>query len=214
MTKGAGSAVHEWIVNHDDSWLFIVLYIGLAVTLSLAISLFWLVVVVGAHAALEWYVHWREHPSTLHTAARVAWEIKLDVALVFFALALGVYMEFVMGVAGLSAAARGAQATGRFIAWQRALRGILLTVDDVAQVARAAAASRGKGKAQDEDEDELPKIGWGGWTAKWSFGDKVSLGIGNACLLLIVLSPFITGMTVSEVIDIIAMELHPWPPAE
>ncbi len=214
MTKGAGSAVHEWIVNHDDSWLFIVLYIGLAVTLSLAISLFWLVVVVGAHAALEWYVHWREHPSTLHTAARVAWEIKLDVALVFFALALGVYMEFVMGVAGLSAAARGAQATGRFIAWQRALRGILLTVDDAAQVARAAAAGRGKSQGKDIPKDEPPKVGWGGWTAPWGFGDKVSLGIGNACLMLIVISPFITGMSYGEVMDIIAMELHPWPPAE
>lgn len=100
MSRSTGSAVHEWIVNHDDSWVFIVLYIGLAVTLSIAISLFWLVAVVAAHAALEWYVHWREHPSIVHTAARVAWEIKLDMSLVLFALALGVYKEFVMGIAG------------------------------------------------------------------------------------------------------------------
>jgi hypothetical protein len=205
MEAQTRSPLHVWVLNHDDSWLFIALYIGLAVVLSLAISLFWLVVVVAAHAALEWYVHWREHPSIVHTAARVAWEIKLDMALVVFALALGVYMEFVMGVAGLSAAARGAQATGRFVAWQRALRGILLTVDDAAQVARAAS---GRGSA---DDVEVPKEGWGGWTSRWTFGDRFSLAFGVACLLLIVISPWLTGMGVTEVLDLLAAEMDPWP---
>lgn len=207
-----GGALHRWILEHDDSWLFIASYIGLAVVLSLMISLFWLVVVVAAHAALEWYVHWREHPSVLHTAARVAWMVKLDVALILFALALGVYMEFVFGIAGLSAAARGVQATGRFIAWQRGLRAVLLTVDDAAQVARAAASVGGKhGQTAEEEE---PRSGWGGWTARWTFGDKFSLSFGATCLVLILLAPWLAGMEAGEVLAIIGTEMHPWPPAE
>jgi hypothetical protein len=135
----------------------------LAVILSLVISLFWLLVVVAVHAALEWYVHWREHPSVVHTGARVAWEIKLDLALVLFALALAVYMDYIMGAAGLSAAARagarGVQATGRMIAWQRGLRAVLLTLDDAAQVTRAAISS-GQKAAAAAPAPEPPKRGW------------------------------------------------------
>jgi hypothetical protein len=203
------AAIRTWVLNHDDSWLFIGLYVGLAVVLSLAISLFWLIVVVAAHASLEWYVHWRDHPSALHTAARVAWAIKLDIALILLALALTVYMEFVVGVAGLSAAARGVQASGRFIAWQRALRAALLSLDDAAQLARAAVPGGGKRNA--DDRQDVPRLGWGGWTARWTFGDRCSLALGAASLLAIVLAPWMTGLGGTEVIALIGAELHPWP---
>ena len=204
------NALREWALNHDDSWLFIAPYIGLAVILSLTISLFWLVVVVGMHAALEWYVHWREHPSAAHTAARVAWEVKLDVALILFALALTVYMEIVMGVAGLSAAARGVQATGRIVAWQRGLRAMLLTLDDAAQVARAALSS-GKKAAVKASAAPPSRSGWGGWTAPWTIGDRISLAIGGACLLALLVSPWLTGLAPADIAATLAAELHPWP---
>jgi hypothetical protein len=204
-------ALRTWILNHDDSWLFIGLYVGLAVVLSIAISLFWLIVVVAAHAALEWYVHWREHPSPLHTAARVAWAIKLDISLILLALALTVYMEFVMGVAGLSAAARGVQASGRFIAWQRAVRGALLSLDDAAQLARAAAPggrTRSGAPAQDHD---TPSPGWGGWTDRWTLGDRCSLALGAASLLAVLVAPWVTGLSAAATLSAIGAELHPWP---
>ncbi|HEY7671062.1 MAG TPA: hypothetical protein VIC71_02510 [Gammaproteobacteria bacterium] len=206
--------LHAWVVNHDDSWLFIAPYIGLAVILSLMISLFWLIVVVAAHAALEWYVHWREHPSVVHTAGRVAWEIKLDLALILFALALAVYMDYVMGAAGLSAAARagarGVQATGRMIAWQRGLRAVLLTLDDAAQVTRAAISS-GQKAAAAAPAPEPPKHGWGGWVAPWTVGDCVSIGIGAVCLVALAVAPLMTGLGAPEIVAKLAAELHPWP---
>jgi hypothetical protein len=208
------SGLHAWVLAHDDSWLFIAPYIGLAVILSLVISLFWLLVVVAAHAALEWYVHWREHPSVVHTAGRVAWEIKLDLALILFALALAVYMDYIMGAAGLSAAARagarGVQATGRMIAWQRGLRAVLLTLDDAAQVTRAAISS-GQKAAAAAPPPEIPKRGWGGWVAPWTLGDCVSIGIGVICIAALVLAPFMTGLTLQEVLAKLGTELHPWP---
>ena len=208
------SALHAWVLAHDDSWLFIAPYIGLAVILSLMISLFWLLVVVAAHAALEWYVHWREHPSVVHTAARVAWEIKLDLALVLFALALAIYMDYIMGAAGLSAAARagarGVQATGRVIAWQRGLRAVLLTLDDAAQVTRAAISSGQKAVAA-APEPETPKRGWGGWAAPWTVGDCISIGIGVICLGALAAAPALTGLATPEILAKLATELHPWP---
>jgi hypothetical protein len=176
--------------------------------------LFWLLVVVAAHAALEWYVHWREHPSVVHTGARVAWEIKLDLALILFALALAVYMDYIMGAAGLSAAARagarGVQATGRMIAWQRGLRAVLLTLDDAAQVTRAAISS-GQKAAAAVPALEPPKHGWGGWVAPWSLGDRVSIAIGAVCLIALAAAPAATGLSASEIVTKLAAELHPWP---
>jgi hypothetical protein len=208
------SALHAWVLAHDDSWLFIAPYIGLAVILSLVISLFWLLVVVAAHAALEWYVHWREHPSVVHTGARVAWEIKLDIALILFALALAVYMDYIMGAAGLSAAARagarGVQATGRMIAWQRGLRAVLLTLDDAAQVTRAAISS-GQKAAAAAPAPEVPKRDWGGWTAAWTIGDWISIAIGVICIGALAVAPVVTGLGLPEVLAKLGRELHPWP---
>jgi hypothetical protein len=40
---GTAAAIDRWIQNHDDSRLFAVLYIGLALVLSIVLGLFWLV---------------------------------------------------------------------------------------------------------------------------------------------------------------------------
>lgn len=45
--------IYDWVIRHDDSWLFTVLHIGLAVVLSIWIGLFWLVAVVVVHFAFE-----------------------------------------------------------------------------------------------------------------------------------------------------------------
>jgi hypothetical protein len=40
--------MYAWILQHDDRWSFIALYVSLAVVLSMWISLFWLVALVAA----------------------------------------------------------------------------------------------------------------------------------------------------------------------
>lgn len=78
----------RWILEHDDSWVFTGLYVGLAVVLSIWISLFWLVAVVAGHVALEWVRQRHYDPEPAGVPARIAWELKLDFGLVLFALAL------------------------------------------------------------------------------------------------------------------------------
>ncbi len=132
--------VRSWILNHDETWTFTVFYIGLALVLSMFISLFWLAAVVAIHAAMEWYRQRAESRSRV--MSRVFWEIKLDVALILFAMVVSVYMDFFLGIAGLGQAARlgaraGARMGTRMAGWQRALRGALLSMDDAAQVVKA-----------------------------------------------------------------------------
>jgi hypothetical protein len=155
--------IRRFIIDHDDKWLFTVSYIGAAVLLSIWISLFWLLVVVGVHFAFE-LARCRHHAHSWSSALAVsAWEVKLDVALVAFALALAVYMDVLLGVAGLQGAARVGANAGRavrggtrFMVWKRVLRGVLLSVDDAAQVGRAALRARRKkrGEPDDETDDE------------------------------------------------------------
>jgi hypothetical protein len=218
--------VRRFIIEHDDKWLFTVLYIGAAVILSIWISLFWLIAVVGVHFAFELVRSRHRGRAWAPALALATWEIKLDIALVFFALALGVYMDVLLGVAGLQGAARVGANAGRairggtrFAVWERVLRGILLTVDDAAQVARAAARARGKKNDEsDEDDtsDEAPETKdeqaeVSPWRSRWGLGDRLTIGFGLACLALLLVAPWLTEHDAPAVVSILGDELHPWP---
>jgi hypothetical protein len=196
----------QWISDHDDKWAFTVTYIGLSIILSIAISLFWLLVVVLIHVALEWIaLKNRKEPQLLQN---LFWHLKLDLGLVLFALCLSIYMDTAFGLVGLGAAARtGAQVGTRFIIWQRALRGILLTLDDAAQVSKIVLSKINSNK---EDADSI-ETSVSPWKDRWSLGDWISLILLIGCLLLIFLSPLILGDSVLEIAYILAKELHPWP---
>jgi hypothetical protein len=208
MVASRRQALQQWIAEHDDRWLFTLLYVGLAVVLSIWISLFWLVAVVAAHGLLEWWaLRQRGEPQR---PSQVLWHLKLDIVLVLFALWLGLYLQTLFGVAGLGPLARtGAQAGTRFVAWQRALRGTLMTLDDAAQVARAVAARRGKanGAAAAEREHVQAHAQVGGW----SRGDWLTIAAGVLFALLIVLSPWLTEHDAGSALATVAADLHPWP---
>lgn len=226
----AKHAIHQWILNHDDSWAFIISYITLAVVLSIWISLFWLVAVVAVHGLFEWIRQSDIDDEPLGVAARVAWELKLDIGLVAFALVLGVYMEFVLGVIGLGAAGRaGVQTASRFAVWQNVLRGTLLSVDDAAQVVRMVAAKKTNANVDDDmdvmsgpdlSEVEIdPRKGsgwskWADWDQPWDKWAWLQLGFGGVCVVLIFAGPLLTEQSAEEVLSIVAGELHPWPPPE
>lgn len=74
----------HWVAEHDDSWLFIVLYVGLGLVLSMTISLFWLAVVVAAHGVIEWVAMGRQGIRD-HRLGRVLWHLKLDIGLTLVA---------------------------------------------------------------------------------------------------------------------------------
>jgi hypothetical protein len=203
-----GRRVVQWIADHDDSWLFIILYVGLGLVLSMMISLFWLVAVVAAHALLEWYAMGRRGVFD-HRAGRVLWHLKLDIGLVLVALWLGLYIEVLFGLAGLGAAARaGAQTAARVIAWQRTIRGVLMTVDEAAHVVKAVATRNGSKRPAEPVKvvDHRPP-----WHGPWSKSDKFAVAFTMTWIILILLTPVFTDHTLGSTLAGLAADLHPWP---
>lgn len=212
----------DWVFRHDDSWIFVIGYVGLAVILSLWISLFWLVMVVAVHGLLERHVLIRRGVTRGRTGM-ILWHLKLDIALVLFALALGVYLDTLFGLVGLGAAAN---AGARMLSWQQVIRGVLLTLDDAAQVARAVAAGRKRQPAatNSEPDEQSDTTSMGGdtpapqaptplapWRDRWSGGDRLALAVGALSLLALLTSPLLTGLSPAEALTIVAADLHPWP---
>lgn len=239
------ASIKNWIVYHDYKWLFVISYVTLAVVLSIAISLFWLVVVVAVHAVLEIIRQYYQQPNMRLVLLQALWEVKLDIALVLFALALSLYMDAVLGILGIRSVAQlgsgitqGAVRGGaRIAAWQRVLRGVLLSLDDLVHVLRAIRRSiLGRGaqtdmtegvsepvNAMEEEEQsnpETPQKGhdqaadfssqWGDWGGRWGIGDWLSVGLGVACIALMLLAPMTT-MSFNEMVNMLVVELHPYP---
>jgi hypothetical protein len=225
----------NWITDHDNKTLFVVLYIGLSIVLSIAISLFWLLFVVLIHFAFELVTQSRAQSGAKNIFYESLWETKLDFALVVFALLLAVYLDFIFGVAGLGAAARGgavaasrtgagaantgakvAQVSTRFVAMQRAIRGIMLSLDDVANASKSF-FQRKKPKSEKINEPEKNSAGnnyvasGSSWTAKWSVIDYIGVAVFAVSALLILLAPVLIGMNWSEILTITTEEFHPFP---
>jgi hypothetical protein len=232
---------HLWVVTHDESRLFLFLYISLALVLSIVIGLFWLVVLVGVHLAFE-HTRCRNDGAAGFAAWREAiWGVRLDVALVLFALALAVYLEVVFGVLGLHAMSRagvavqaGVRGGVRFATWEKVIRGILLSIDDAVQGARAvvafrtpsagdlsgsespgpAGASLGSSAADPsvpvvDSREETPAAPSKG--AKWSLGDLFAVGLGATSVALILAAPWLTPGDWAYVLEKLATELRPFP---
>lgn len=196
----------EWILNHDDRWVFTIGYVSLAIILSLTISIFWLIVLVVIHAYIEW--HALSLKGVTHKFSHVTWHIKLDIALIIFALMLGVYIDLLFGLLGLGAASRaGAQLSSRMLAWQTATRSILLSLDDAAQIAKAI----GRKKDDRDIESEIEHMSGSPWKATWSFVDHAIIWLSAAMILLIAFAPMLTDHSYKDVVDILLSDLHPWP---
>lgn len=176
----------------------------------MTISLFWLVAVVAAHAVLEWFALGRQG-ITDRRMVRILWHLKLDIGLVLVALWLGLYIDLLFGLAGLGAAARaGAQTATRVVAWQRTIRGVLMTADEAALIVKAAATRNGgKKKKADTPEAPDPRPPW--QVRPWSRGDKFALIFTLTFLVLILLTPVLTQHDLASMLQALALDLHPWP---
>lgn len=212
-SPAAESRFRRWVLEHDNSWWFVGWYVGLAVVLSLVISLFWLVAVVAVHGLIELLrQRWLTPQPAGPLGLRVAWELKLDLALILFALALAGYMEVVLGVAGIGGAARlgvqaGARAGVRATGWSRGLRGVLLSLDDAAQLGRAVA-----GKGGGENEEYSPRdVMTRPWRARWKWSDHLAVWGGAFFLLLLLAAPWLTHHDYSSLLAVLAGEMHPFP---
>jgi len=113
--------VSRWIVLHDRSVLFALAYVSLTIFLSVYVSYFWLVALVGLHLVLEWLKKgYLGYESGLHRTAWTVWDTKFDIALIFLALTLLSYTGVGAGVAGAQSATRVGLMGGRLSAlWAR-----------------------------------------------------------------------------------------------
>jgi hypothetical protein len=147
------TALH-WVRDHDDRLSFVLLYIGGAIALSVWLNLFWVAMLMLGHFALEIF---RGH---LLKAERpifhALWEVKLDIGLLLFALVVALYADHVLALLGLGQAARagqaarGLQAVAKFGIVERALRILVLTMDDIARLVQAVIKFRKKdGRSRD-----------------------------------------------------------------
>jgi hypothetical protein len=205
------SALRAWIVNHDNSWLFVIVYTASAMLLGLLVNLFWLSVVVAVHAVFEWVRQSHLSASRGGVVRLVAWEMKLDVSLVFLALAMTVYLDVAIGLMGLGsaarlgalAAARGMSRGARGLGWMRALRGILLSVDDfINAINRVVAGFRQHAAAKAVDPAQpaaaptaptaptAPAAPLAPWR-RWGASDHVAIWLTLGSLALLALAPFI-----------------------
>lgn len=222
------SGFRRWVIRHEDSWIFTILYVGLAVALSLLVSLFWLVVLVVVHFVMEWVALGEVHPTLGRRSLEAAWAVKLDVALLVFALVLSLYLEAIFGVLGLRSAAQvgaAVRATGRFAAMERAVRGVLLSLDDAAYVLRAvimrrprpAKRQRKAHVARHRNAAALHAPRKPGvpppasWARRWGAADWIATTIFLAGVGLVVAAPLLTDYSYAGTAARIAQDLRPFP---
>jgi hypothetical protein len=233
------TGLREWVREHDERWSFVVLYLGLAIGLSVFVSLFWLVVVAAFHFLLECgrQAHYRQ--SRTEVIGHALWEVKLDVGLVLLALTLVLYIDVVLGLLGLQSAVRAAAVTragarigSRAAAWERNIRTFLLTVDEMARVVYAAVLVKkgeiggGKGKAAVPEDVEgepaaepdvrpepvavVPEISLG-WRGPWGIGDRIGVALVAAGIMLLIAAPFFTIHDWGSAATALLHELRPFP---
>jgi hypothetical protein len=209
------TAAAQWIEEHDDRLSFVVLYISGAIVLSIVLNLFWVIMLMFGHFILEilrGYLLKVKRPF-LHAL----WEVKLDIGLVLFALVVALYAEHVLALLGLGQAARagqavrGVQTAARFGIVERALRIVVLTMDDLARLVQAAIkfGRRSTEPATARPNRHVHSDVDPGLNSSPGLGDMMSLSFAALCLFLIVLTPSMTGTTSAEVGLHVLQELSP-----
>lgn len=214
--------VKRWVRDHDDRWSFILFYVGAAILLSVFANLFWVVLLMLGHYAVE---IWRHYVIEVKNPfLQALWHVKLDIALVLFALVIALYAELVMAALGIGQAARagqavrGAQMLTRFAIIERGLRIFFLTVDDMARIGviiwKALCGKNGKNDsdmaaARQQLKVEEKKIHPEPRDGKLTKGDIFSLSFGSLCLTFILSAPWITGAGINETIMTLMGELSP-----
>lgn len=208
----------DWVRDHDDRWSFVVLYVGGAILLSIFTNLFWVAMLMAANFLLK--VYRNRLVGKPHPVLSSLWQIKLDLTLILFSLALSLYTGQMMAALGLSQAARAGQAVRgiqmatRFGLIERALKVFFMTVDDFARLIGAIAKAIRSKKAVKiditpemipEPEVSEPDRPW----EKWGKADVFTFLFGGICVTLILLAPALTDLDPAAVAAHIVTELSP-----
>ncbi len=237
------AAFRNWLIEHDNKILFVVLYAGLSLVLTLCLGLFWLLIIVAFHFMIEIIRHSFYSSSVRSIVLDSIWETKTDFALVLLAVFIAVYLDEILGMAGLGAAARtGTQCASRgvrFLSYQRTIRAIILTLDEMAIAIKAICCRKKpvviKKTVHDEivmnqdlqklktqktdkplnepcDETMVANPHPSSWKGKWTTGDYISMSLFTVCFVLIVIAPLLLESYPgwNSMFKAIAHEFHPF----
>lgn len=243
LSQAGLNSAHRWIIDHDKSRVFNVLYVGLAIILSVFVSLFWLVLIVGIHFAFEIVRHYHHSSKPMRRVlGRSLWHLKLDLSFIAFSFVVDAYMGFLFGVAGLGNISRvgaisrvGVRSGARLGGYEGAIRGIMLSADDIARTTSKAVGLRGSMKGDDNvvlkgDDAEVDDANMPGLPdskespfqpelvsqdaqleVTWARKDYATLAFGVICITLLLLTPWLIGMTYEELLGVILLDLQPFP---
>lgn len=211
------TAALHWVRDHDDRLSFVVLYIGSAIGLSILLNLFWVAMLMLGHFVLE--IVRSGLLNAKRPILRAVWEVKLDIGLLLFALVVALYSEHVLALLGLGQAARagqaarGLQVVAKFGIVERALRILVLTMDDLARLVQAVIKFRKRGaeataagapmSAGAPAQAPAQEAGIG-------TGDVASLLFAGLCVMLIAAAPSLTGAAPADVGSRLLTELSPY----
>jgi hypothetical protein len=230
LAPSRSSGLRDWVREHDERWSFVLLYLGLAVGLSVFVSLFWLLVVAGLHFLLECGRQAYHRQGRMEVVTQALWEVKLDVGLILLALTLVLYIDVVLGLLGIQSAARAAAVTragsrlgSRAAAWERNIRTFLLTVDEMARLAYAAVMVR-KGergarrrpverpapREQAPPPRAISREPSPGWRGSWGMADRIGLLLVAAGVALLLAAPTLTPHDWGTAVTAILNELTPF----
>jgi len=228
--------VRSWIVRHDRSILFAVLYITLTIVLSVFISYFWLLAVVAVHILLEWLKKgYLGYLPGMHRTAWTLWDTKYDIALVFLAFTLLSYTGINVGVAGAQSVGRAGLLGGRlapvtsrvgpilarFARFGRFFRTIGVKAVDVffsarvalfrkADMARAASSEAYLAPATAADE-VITVPDHLPWQKRLGGGAWFALIVIAFNIVAVLVSPLITDHSYITLLQSLGAKLHPWP---
>lgn len=234
-TGEVGLRPHQvWIIHHDRSIAFALIYIAVTVVLSVMVSYFWLFAMVAIHFGLEWlkkgYIGYRPG---LHRVAWSTWDVRFDIALSCMALALLTFTGVTAGAAGAHSLGRLGAIGARFSAVTQgfgqifgrmaaALRIIGVRIVDLFFSARVALfrkadmsiAARREAAVSQLDGRFVVKARAPRhfpWHARPSLKDWLVLGVVVTNGGAVALAPLVTGLTYPELGTILSEGLHPWP---
>lgn len=210
-----------WVRDHDERWSFIAVYILGAIALSVFMNLFWVMMLAACHALLKTTRNVIVgQPSPLLSAL---WQIKLDIALLLFAIVIAVYSQHLFAALGLGQAARGAAIATRFGIIERGLKVFLMTIDDQARLVGAAIRLARRRTNKEKEDGVIPDmavvVAESGidpepythvlpWTSIGK-GDYFAIIFGILCVTLLATAPALIDITAAETWQTILREISP-----
>ncbi len=212
-----------WILLHDHSVTFAIVYVGLTILLSVFISYFWLAALVALHIGLEYlkksYLHYPEGGVRI---AWTFWDVKYDLALLCLAMVLA-------GYTGITAGAAGAQSVARMNLLARTAKNLLQFLKSLGKplvdtifsarvvLFRKADMKRARTHGiplnlRNESEPAtfsvprcLP------WKHPITKGDWFALGVIVINLSALLAAPWIVGHSYATLLSNLGSKFHPWP---